>query len=99
MPWEMGPRHELVHAVETGKVSPCRALDLGCGSGSNAIFLAQQGLLPSSPADEILPPEREREERRVLSEAEYKRLMGAVQHEVRDGAILELLLQIAAALR
>ena len=29
----------------------------------------------------------------MLSEAEYKRLMAAVQHEVRDGAILELLLQ------
>jgi integrase/recombinase XerC len=56
-------------------------------------FLVQQGLLPASPADELLPPEREREERRVLTEAEYKRLMAAVQHEVRDGALLELLLQ------
>ena len=56
-------------------------------------FLVQQGILPTSPAEAILPPEREREERRVLSELEYKRLMAAVQHEVRDGAILELLLQ------
>jgi integrase/recombinase XerC len=56
-------------------------------------FLVQQGMLPASPAEELLPPEREREERRVLSESEYKRLMAAVQHEVRDGAILELLLQ------
>jgi integrase/recombinase XerC len=56
-------------------------------------FLVQQGILPASPADEILPPEREREERRVLTENETKRLMRAVQHEVRDGAILELLLQ------
>jgi site-specific recombinase XerD len=56
-------------------------------------FLVQQGVLPASPAEELLPPEREREERRVLTEAEYKRLMAAVQHEVRDGAILELLLQ------
>ena len=56
-------------------------------------FLVQQGLLPASPADEILPPERERDERRVLTEAEYTRLMAAVQHQVRDGAILELLLQ------
>ena len=56
-------------------------------------FLVQQGILPASPAEELLPPEREREERRVLSEVEYKRLMAAVQHEVRDGAILELLLQ------
>lgn len=56
-------------------------------------FLVQQGILTYSPAEELLPPEREREERRVLSEPEYKRLMAAVQHEVRDGAILELLLQ------
>jgi site-specific recombinase XerD len=56
-------------------------------------FLVQHGALSESPAEELLPPEREREERRVLSESEYKRLMAAVQHEVRDGAILELLLQ------
>jgi site-specific recombinase XerD len=56
-------------------------------------FLVQQGVLTHSPAEELLPPEREREERRVLTEAEYKRLMAAAQHEVRDGAILELLLQ------
>src|SRR5215217_2454945 len=29
-------------------------------------FLVQHGILLASPADEILPPEREREERRVL---------------------------------
>lgn len=56
-------------------------------------FLVQQGILPAFPEDEILPPEREREERRVLTENEYKRLMSALQHEVRDGAILELVLQ------
>ena len=56
-------------------------------------FLVQQHILPESPAEELLPPEREREERRVLTEAEYKRLLSAVQHEVRDGAIIELLLQ------
>jgi SAM-dependent methyltransferase len=43
MPWEGGPREELVSLVESGRVKPCRAIDLGCGTGSNAIFLAQQG--------------------------------------------------------
>jgi len=43
MPWEMGPREELVGLVESGRFAPCRAIDLGCGTGSNAIFLAQQG--------------------------------------------------------
>jgi len=58
-------------------------------------FLAQQGTLPHDPSERLLPPEREREreERRVLTETEYKRLLGAVQHEARDGAIIELLLQ------
>jgi site-specific recombinase XerD len=56
-------------------------------------YLVQEGVLAESPAERLLPPEREREARRVLTEAEYKRLMAAAQHEVRDGAILELLLQ------
>lgn len=43
MPWETGPREELVGLVESGRIAPCRAIDLGCGTGSNAIFLAQQG--------------------------------------------------------
>lgn len=43
LPWEMGPRKELVQLVESERISPCRAIDLGCGTGSNAIFLAQCG--------------------------------------------------------
>src|SRR5215212_419209 len=38
-------------------------------------FLAQQGLLPASPAEKLIPPERERPQPRVLSEPEYKRLL------------------------
>lgn len=56
-------------------------------------FLVQHGLLAASPADRLLPPEREREQRRVLTEAEYRRLLAAAQHATRDGAIIELLLQ------
>ena len=43
MPWEMGPRQELVQLIESGRITPSRAIDLGCGTGSNAIFLAQKG--------------------------------------------------------
>lgn len=43
MPWEGGPRSELVDMVESGRLQPCRALDLGCGSGANAVFLAKHG--------------------------------------------------------
>ena len=42
-PWDLGPRRELVEVVESGRVQPCRAIDLGCGTASNAIFLAQHG--------------------------------------------------------
>ncbi len=43
MPWDMGPREELVQLVESERITPCRAIDLGCGTGSNAVFLAQHG--------------------------------------------------------
>ncbi|MBI5293549.1 MAG: class I SAM-dependent methyltransferase [Chloroflexi bacterium] len=42
-PWDLGPRKELVEVVESGRIQPCRAIDLGCGTASNAIFLAQHG--------------------------------------------------------
>jgi SAM-dependent methyltransferase len=47
-PWEMGPRSELVALVESGRVTPellapGRAVDLGCGAGENAVFLARAG--------------------------------------------------------
>lgn len=42
-PWELGPRDELVRLVEDGTLPPGRAIDLGCGTGANAIYLAQHG--------------------------------------------------------
>lgn len=42
-PWVLGPREELVQLVDGGRLRPCRAIDLGCGVGDNAIFLAQRG--------------------------------------------------------
>ena len=42
-PWVGGPRPELVDLVTSGVLSPGRAIDLGCGVGDNAIFLAQHG--------------------------------------------------------
>lgn len=42
-PWESGPRAELVELVTTGRIRPGRAIDLGCGSGANAVFLAEHG--------------------------------------------------------
>jgi integrase/recombinase XerC len=56
-------------------------------------FLHHRELITRSPAADLRPPARERYQPRVLSEAEYRRLLAAVQHEARDGAIVEVLLQ------
>jgi SAM-dependent methyltransferase len=42
-PWDIGPRQELVALVEGGRLRPGRAIDLGSGTASNCIFLAQHG--------------------------------------------------------
>ena len=51
VPWDIGPRRELTELVESGRLQPCRAVDLGCGTASNAIFLdaAIQGNLARFP--------------------------------------------------
>lgn len=44
IPWnEDKPSQPLVDLVESGRVRPCRTLDLGCGCGTNAIYLAGKG--------------------------------------------------------
>lgn len=43
-PWDIGrPSRELVKAVGEGELRPCRAVVLGCGTGTNAVYLASQG--------------------------------------------------------
>ena len=42
-PWDIGPRRELVDLVESGRLRPCRTIDLGSGTASNCIFLAKRG--------------------------------------------------------
>jgi len=43
-PWDTGVTPpELRAVVESGQVQPGRALDLGCGTGTNVIYLAQHG--------------------------------------------------------
>jgi SAM-dependent methyltransferase len=43
IPYDVGPRDELVTLVESGRIRPCRAIDLGRGTASNVIYLAQHG--------------------------------------------------------
>ncbi|MFL5245126.1 MAG: class I SAM-dependent methyltransferase [Gemmataceae bacterium] len=43
-PWDTGhPSAELMRVLEEDKIAPCPAIDLGCGTGSNAICLAERG--------------------------------------------------------
>jgi SAM-dependent methyltransferase len=47
-PWDIGkPDFNLVQAVTTTPILPCKALDIGCGTGDNAIWLSQQNFLVS----------------------------------------------------
>lgn len=44
LPWDTGkPDRHLVAAVEVGTIAPCRVLEIGCGTGTNAIWLAGKG--------------------------------------------------------
>src|SRR5690349_17507776 len=43
-PWDSGrPSRELVSVIESGAIPAGRALELGCGTGTNAVYLAQRG--------------------------------------------------------
>lgn len=43
-PWDIGkPDFNLIEVVTQKPIPPCKALDVGCGTGDNAIWLAQNG--------------------------------------------------------
>ena len=44
IPWNLeAPPRVLVELVQSGRVVPCRAVDLGCGAGNYAVWLALEG--------------------------------------------------------
>ena len=44
IPWNIEtPPNALVELIESGKVKPCKTIDLGCGTGNYALYLASIG--------------------------------------------------------
>ena len=44
LPWDSGlPSREVARVLDEGLVTPGRAAELGCGTGTNAVFLARRG--------------------------------------------------------
>jgi methyl halide transferase len=44
LPWDTGrPSSELQRVLSRNKIQPCRTLEIGCGTGTNSVWLAQQG--------------------------------------------------------
>jgi SAM-dependent methyltransferase len=43
-PWDVGkPDFNLIEAVKARPIQPCKALDIGCGTGDNSLWLCRQG--------------------------------------------------------
>ena len=43
LPWDSGvPSKELIRVLDAGSIKPGRAAELGCGTGTNAIYLASR---------------------------------------------------------
>lgn len=43
-PWDRGvPNSEFQRIIREHAIAPCRALEVGCGTGTNAVWLARQG--------------------------------------------------------
>lgn len=44
LPWDTGrPSAEMIRRLQNDPVKPCRAIEFGCGTGSNSVWLALQG--------------------------------------------------------
>ncbi len=85
----------------TGFLAHCAALGHAASTRRRSVaairsffaFLVQERLIARSPAEHLLPPERETRPPRVLSEDEYTRLRAAAADHPRDAALIEIALQ------
>jgi len=82
----------LTHCRALGQVASTRRRSVAAIRSFFAI-LVQEGVIRYSPAEDLLPPEREERPPRVLTENEYTRLRDAASDHPRDAALIELALQ------
>ena len=65
-PWDSGvPSKELIRVLDTEKITPCRAGELGCGTGTNSIYLATRGF--DTTGFDCSPAALEERERKLLN--------------------------------
>lgn len=69
-PWDVGkPDFNLIEVVEQLPIAACRALDVGCGTGDNSVWLAQNGFYVSGTdtSDEALEMAKEKVQKANVS--------------------------------
>ena len=65
-PWDTGyPSTELIRTVKEEGIQPGRVIELGCGTGTNSIWLAQQGFEVTAVDISPLALEQESSKRRM----------------------------------
>jgi SAM-dependent methyltransferase len=66
LPWDTGrPSSQLQLIVSQHEVKPCRVLEIGCGTGTNSVWLAQQGF--DVTGVDVAPRAVEQAEKRALA--------------------------------
>jgi 2-polyprenyl-3-methyl-5-hydroxy-6-metoxy-1,4-benzoquinol methylase len=59
LPWDSGtPDPMLIEMVESRAIAPGRTLDVGCGTGTNAIYLADHGFEVMGSTSRLSPSSR-----------------------------------------
>jgi SAM-dependent methyltransferase len=84
IPWESGhPSTELQQVIAEDMIGPCTAIDLGCGTGANAVFLAELGF--DVTAIDISPTAVDRgRQRKATAGVRVRLLTGDVLHPPQD---------------
>lgn len=80
-PWDSGhPSRELQRVIAEREIRPCRCLELGCGTGNSAIYLAQSGFTVTAVDIALL----------AIDQARRKATTAGVRIDFRQADILRL---------